>query len=58
MKKHYQAYLPDADIAIVPNGIDLEAYQKNAVLLQKSDQGITPEKKRFSLQAVYHRIRE
>ncbi|MER3192625.1 hypothetical protein [Salmonella enterica] len=28
LKKHYQAYLPDADIAIVPNGIDLEAYQK------------------------------
>lgn len=26
LKKHYQAYLPDADIAIVPNGIDLEAY--------------------------------
>ncbi|EDH5677311.1 lipopolysaccharide 1,2-N-acetylglucosaminetransferase, partial [Salmonella enterica subsp. enterica serovar Newport] len=26
--------------------------------LQKSDLGITPEKKRFSLQAVYHRIRE
>ncbi|EAZ2690484.1 lipopolysaccharide 1,2-N-acetylglucosaminetransferase, partial [Salmonella enterica] len=51
-------YLPDADIAIVPNGIDLEAYQKNAVPLQKSDLGITPEKKRFSLQAVYHRIRE
>ncbi|EDI2556429.1 UDP-glucose--(glucosyl)LPS alpha-1,2-glucosyltransferase, partial [Salmonella enterica subsp. enterica serovar Ajiobo] len=25
LKKHYQAYLPDADIAIVPNGIDLEA---------------------------------
>lgn len=43
---------------IVPNGIDLEAYQKNAVPLQKSDLGITPEKKRFSLQAVYHRIRE
>ncbi|ECE8918645.1 lipopolysaccharide 1,2-N-acetylglucosaminetransferase, partial [Salmonella enterica subsp. enterica serovar Kentucky] len=42
----------------VPNGIDLEAYQKNAVPLQKSDLGITPEKKRFSLQAVYHRIRE
>lgn len=58
LKKHYQAYLPDADIAIVPNGIDLEAYQKNAVPLQKSDLGITPEKKRFSLQAVYHRIRE
>ncbi|EDQ6133410.1 lipopolysaccharide N-acetylglucosaminyltransferase [Salmonella enterica subsp. enterica] len=45
LKKHYQAYLPDADIAIVPNGIDLEAYQKNAVPLQKSDLGITPEKK-------------
>ncbi|EOI6751719.1 hypothetical protein ACMUSW_004160 [Salmonella enterica subsp. enterica serovar Meleagridis] len=58
LKKHYQAYLPDADIAIVPNGIDLEVYQKNAVPLQKSDLGITPEKKRFSLQAVYHRIRE
>lgn len=45
LKKHYQACLPDADIAIVPNGIDLEAYQKNAVPLQKSDLGITPEKK-------------
>ncbi|EAM9849547.1 lipopolysaccharide N-acetylglucosaminyltransferase [Salmonella enterica] len=45
LKKHYQTYLPDADIAIVPNGIDLEAYQKNAVPLQKSDLGITPEKK-------------
>lgn len=45
LKKHYQAYLSDADIAIVPNGIDLEAYQKNAVPLQKSDLGITPEKK-------------
>ncbi len=45
LKKHYQAYLPNADIAIVPNGIDLEAYQKNAVPLQKSDLGITPEKK-------------
>ncbi|EHQ4617859.1 lipopolysaccharide N-acetylglucosaminyltransferase [Salmonella enterica] len=45
LKQHYQTYLPDADIAIVPNGIDLEAYQKNAVPLQKSDLGITPEKK-------------
>ncbi|HBD1796361.1 TPA: lipopolysaccharide N-acetylglucosaminyltransferase [Salmonella enterica] len=45
LKKHYQVYLPDADIAIVPNGIDLEAYQKKAVPLQKSDLGITPEKK-------------
>ncbi len=45
LKKHYQAYLPDADIAIVPNGIDLEAYQKNAVPLQKSDLGITTGKK-------------
>ncbi|HAK3428064.1 TPA: lipopolysaccharide N-acetylglucosaminyltransferase [Salmonella enterica subsp. enterica serovar Senftenberg] len=45
LKKHYQTYLPDADIAIVPNGIDLEAYQKNVVPLQKSDLGITPEKK-------------
>ncbi|EEM2504255.1 TPA: lipopolysaccharide N-acetylglucosaminyltransferase [Salmonella enterica subsp. indica] len=45
LKKHYQTYLPDADIAIVPNGIDLEAYQKNTVPLQKSDLGITQEKK-------------
>ncbi|EAB9862833.1 lipopolysaccharide N-acetylglucosaminyltransferase [Salmonella enterica] len=45
LKNHYQAYLPDADIAIVPNGIDLDAYQKNVVPLQKSDLGITPEKK-------------
>lgn len=45
LKKHYQVYLPDADIAIAPNGIDLEAYQKKAVPLQKSDLGITPEKK-------------
>lgn len=47
LKKHYQVYLPDADIAIVPNGIDLEAYQKKAVPLQKSDLGITPEKTIF-----------
>ncbi|ECC1658485.1 lipopolysaccharide N-acetylglucosaminyltransferase [Salmonella enterica subsp. salamae] len=45
LKKHYQAYLPDADIAIVPNGIDLKAYQKNSVPLQKSDLNISPEKK-------------
>lgn len=45
LKNHYQAYLPNADVAIVPNGIDLDAYQKNVVPLQKSDLGITPEKK-------------
>lgn len=45
LKQHYQAYLPDADIAIVPNGIDLEAYQKNSAPLQKSDLNISPEKK-------------
>ncbi|EAQ6071008.1 lipopolysaccharide N-acetylglucosaminyltransferase [Salmonella enterica] len=45
LKTHYQAYLPDADIAIVPNGIDLKAYQKNSAPLQKSDLNISPEKK-------------
>ncbi|ECT9024046.1 lipopolysaccharide N-acetylglucosaminyltransferase [Salmonella enterica] len=45
LKKHYQAYLPDADIAIVTNGIDLRAYQKNSAPLQKSDLNISPEKK-------------
>ncbi|ENJ3333545.1 lipopolysaccharide N-acetylglucosaminyltransferase [Salmonella enterica] len=45
LKNHYQAYLPDADIAIVPNGIDLRAYQKNSAPLQKSDLNISPEKK-------------
>ncbi|EBU3115374.1 lipopolysaccharide N-acetylglucosaminyltransferase [Salmonella enterica] len=45
LKQHYQTYLPDADIAIVPNGIDLKAYQKNSAPLQKSDLNISPEKK-------------
>ncbi|HEC8681546.1 TPA: lipopolysaccharide N-acetylglucosaminyltransferase [Salmonella enterica subsp. enterica serovar Oranienburg] len=45
LKRHYQAYLPDADIAIVPNGIDLDAYQKNATPLQKSALNISSEKK-------------
>ncbi|EBO9259271.1 lipopolysaccharide N-acetylglucosaminyltransferase [Salmonella enterica] len=45
LKNHYQAYLPNADVAIVPNGIDLDAYQKNVVPLQKSDLGITSERK-------------
>ncbi|EAW6539829.1 lipopolysaccharide N-acetylglucosaminyltransferase [Salmonella enterica] len=45
LKRHYQAYLPDADIAIVPNGIDLDAYQKNAAPLQKSALNISSEKK-------------
>lgn len=29
LKNYYQAYLPDADIVIVDNGIDLDAYQSN-----------------------------
>lgn len=38
LKKHYQEYLPDADIAIVPNGIDPDAYAVNpAVLKYKTD---------------------
>ncbi|EKA7108553.1 lipopolysaccharide N-acetylglucosaminyltransferase [Salmonella enterica] len=45
LKQHYQTYLPDADIAIVPNGIDLKAYQNNSAPLQKSDLNISPEKK-------------
>ncbi|EAZ9180304.1 lipopolysaccharide N-acetylglucosaminyltransferase [Salmonella enterica] len=45
LKKHYQAYLPDADIAIVPNGVDLQAYQKNSTPLQKSALNISSEKK-------------
>ncbi|EAW8180920.1 lipopolysaccharide N-acetylglucosaminyltransferase [Salmonella enterica] len=45
LKRHYQAYLPDADIVIVPNGIDLDAYQKNATPLQKSALNISSEKK-------------
>ncbi|EDW6063481.1 lipopolysaccharide N-acetylglucosaminyltransferase [Salmonella enterica subsp. enterica serovar Newport] len=45
LKQHYQAYLPDADIAIVPNGVDLQAYQKNSTPLQKSALNISSEKK-------------
>ncbi|EDN4781717.1 lipopolysaccharide N-acetylglucosaminyltransferase [Salmonella enterica subsp. enterica serovar Braenderup] len=45
LKQHYQTYLPDADIAIVPNGIDLKAYQNNSAPLQNSDLNISPEKK-------------
>ena len=29
LKNYYQAYLPDADIVIVDNGIDLDAYQSD-----------------------------
>ncbi|HCL5351071.1 TPA: lipopolysaccharide N-acetylglucosaminyltransferase [Salmonella enterica subsp. salamae serovar [1],40:z35:e,n,x,z15] len=38
LKKHYQEYLPNADIAIVPNGIDPDAYAVHpAVSKHKKD---------------------
>lgn len=45
LKKYYQSYLPDADIAIVPNGIDLETYQSSYQAVTKADLTISPQEK-------------
>lgn len=37
LKDYYQAYLPDADIAIVDNGIDLDVYQSDCTSNLRSD---------------------
>lgn len=37
LKDYYQAYLPDADIAIVDNGIDLDVYKSNYQSSLKSE---------------------
>jgi glycosyltransferase involved in cell wall biosynthesis len=37
LKDYYQAYLPDADIAIVDNGIDLDVYQSGCTSTLRPD---------------------
>ncbi|EJI3336849.1 glycosyltransferase [Escherichia coli] len=45
LKKYYQSYLANADIEIVPNGIDLETYQSNFQPITRSELNISPEEK-------------
>lgn len=35
LKNYYQSYLPEADIVIVPNGIDLDIYQSSYESISK-----------------------
>mgnify|MGYP000910460205 FL=1 len=41
LKNYYQAYLPDADIVIVDNGIDLDAYQSDCSSQLRSELNLT-----------------
>lgn len=41
LKNYYQAYLPDADIFIVDNGIDLDAYQSDCSSQLRSELNLT-----------------
>lgn len=45
LKNYYQSYLPQADIAIVPNGIDLESYQSDYEAVTKADLNISANEK-------------
>ena len=45
MKSNYQSYLANADIEIVPNGIDLETYQSTFQPITRSELNISPEEK-------------
>lgn len=45
LKNYYHSYLPEADIAIVPNGINLEIYQSDYESISRSDLNIAPEDK-------------
>lgn len=45
LKNYYQSYLPQADIAIVPNGIDLESYQSDYEAVTKADLDISANEK-------------
>ncbi len=45
LKKYYQSYLANADIEIVPNGIDLETYQSTFQPITRSELNISPEEK-------------
>lgn len=45
LKNYYQSYLPEADIVIVPNGIDLDIYQSSYESISKNKLNIPPESK-------------
>ncbi|WET40762.1 lipopolysaccharide N-acetylglucosaminyltransferase [Citrobacter enshiensis] len=45
LKNYYHSYLPEADIAIVPNGINLEIYQSDYKPISRLDLNISPEDK-------------
>lgn len=45
LKDYYQGFLPDADIAIVPNGTDPYNTDKHHVKINSSELNISPEKK-------------
>lgn len=45
LKNYYQSYLPEADIVIVPNGIDLDIYQSSYESISKNKLSIPPESK-------------
>ncbi|WP_279049904.1 lipopolysaccharide N-acetylglucosaminyltransferase [Cedecea davisae] len=45
LKDYYQKYLPDADIVIVPNGIDLDIYQSSYESVSRASLGITDKDK-------------
>lgn len=47
LKKYYQSYLANADIEIVPNGIDLETYQSTFQPITRSELNISLKRKLF-----------
>ncbi len=45
LQNYYRGFLPDADIEIVPNGIDLDTYQSAYQAVTKADLAISPHEK-------------
>lgn len=52
LKKYYQSYLANADIEIVPNGIDLETYQSTFQPITRSELNISLKRKLFFMLGV------